>query len=657
MSSYSKPFGVAFFSSLISIPALAGGLGLSGSWTPKYSNLMSYLPMEGSFADAVGSHSGTGLNGAAFSSNSRIGIQTATLDGADDGISISSIDLGSQFSILLWAKIDGGTGTIQTLLTNSNGGASNGFRFFINSINTDDGRIKFETGNGSSSKKISSVSGAVKYGAWNHLAVTVNRATGKGTIYVNGVSVASGTLLQNFNTSAILSVGKTNSTQLFKGSIDDVAIFNVRLSATDIQTIYSQQLPDAASPSPSPSPFPSSSASPSPSPSPTPSPSPIVAANLCNGLITDKLDHPMTALAKPAVGTVVVDPQFGTNIRRISNAGGSNVIKPAYSTIPAWNADESHLILYHTGSTVQGGAGHHLYDGKTYQYIKPLDIDPRDIEQFYWHTSNPDLLMYVDSSNRLVRYHVSTGTQDIVKSFACSGTIDGGTDPMFTSWDSDLIGLRCGSQGFSYRISTNTESPRASIGNSLAPIATPSGTRMYVGTSPAQVRDLNMVTLRSLPVDGAEHSSLGRLSDGTDVLASVSFDGSYIGSLVASNLGSIAGSRVIVGPNTGYPYPPSGTHVSAISYKNPGWAAVSIVGDVRGQNLLDQEIVLANMNTGGSVCRIAHHRSYGGNGYQGYFAEPHAVISPSGTRVLYGSDWGGGTSVDSYVIELPSYQP
>jgi hypothetical protein len=32
------------------------------------------------------------------------------------------------------------------------------------------------------------------------------------------------------------------------------------------------------------------------------------------------------------------------------------------------------------------------------------------------------------------------------------------------------------------------------------------------------------------------------------------------------------------------------------------------------------------------------------------------VISPSGTRLLFGSDWGNGPTVDTYVVELPSYK-
>ena len=60
---------------------------------------------------------------------------------------------------------------------------------------------------------------------------------------------------------------------------------------------------------------------------------PVFAADLCQGLITDKLNHPMTALAKPGLLQTAIDPQFGTTIRRISNAGTNHVVKPMYSTM------------------------------------------------------------------------------------------------------------------------------------------------------------------------------------------------------------------------------------------------------------------------------------------------------------------------------------
>jgi hypothetical protein len=85
--------------------------------------------------------------------------------------------------------------------------------------------------------------------------------------------------------------------------------------------------------------------------------------------------------------------------------------------------------------------------------------------------------------------------------------------------------------------------------------------------------------------------------------------------------------------------------------------AVSVVGNVNGQTTLNSELLLADTNPGGKVCRVAHHRSWGKAGPRDYWAEPHVVVSPSGTRLLFGSDWGGGATVDAYVVELPGYQP
>lgn len=387
-------------------------------------------------------------------------------------------------------------------------------------------------------------------------------------------------------------------------------------------------------------------------------------ADPCMGLITDKANHAMTTLAKPAVGQTVMDPQFGTTIRRITdvaNSGGGQVLKPVYATVSAWNADESLLILYRTEGI---SSRHELYDGHTYQFIRALDeIDPADLEQIYWHTSDPDVLFYADRTDRtFVRDTVSTGQTQVLHTFSfCADDLHGGSDPMFTSWDSRMIGLRCGNQIFSYDIAQDTVGARVTLADSNAPQAAPSGERFFMnqGGGVGTVRDRDMVVLRTLDLDSAdEHATLGALGNGHDALVAVAFDdgpmGSGTGSVVLHDMVN-GSSRVIVGPSTGYPYPPGGTHLSAMGFGAPGWVAVSVVGDHDGNSVLDNEVVLVDINAGGRVCRVAHHRSWGGDGPQGYWAEPHVVLSPSATRVLFGSDWGGGNTVDTYVVELPAY--
>jgi hypothetical protein len=381
------------------------------------------------------------------------------------------------------------------------------------------------------------------------------------------------------------------------------------------------------------------------------------AADLCKGLVQDRAPHPMTPLARPALGQAVRDPQFGVRLRRITavSPGGATdaAVRPLYSTVSAWNADESRLLLYRVGG------GHQLYDGRTYAFIRALGIAPNDIEQVYWHTSDPDVFFF-PSGNRLVRYRVSTAAQETVRVFGfCNGPVSAGPDPMFTAWDSSALGLACGGRGFVYQLSTDTvRGLDAGVG--AAPQVAPGGALAWVG---GEVRDLDLRFLRRLDLGNPlEHAMLGRTAAGRDTFDTVAFDpgpaGSGVGSLVTFDLQS-GSARVVVGPATGYPYPPSGTHVSTLAYREPGWAFLSIVGDPTGQGVLDNELVLAHTG-GGPVCRLAHHRSWGRHNTRlqdSYWAEPHVVASPTGTRALYASDWGNGATVDAYVLELPGYQP
>jgi len=377
------------------------------------------------------------------------------------------------------------------------------------------------------------------------------------------------------------------------------------------------------------------------------------AADLCDGLVQDKAPHPMTPLAKPALLQTVTDPQFNTTIRRITNVG-SGVIKPVYSPTEAWSAAERYLLLY------QVGHGHKLYDGKTYAFIKDLKISPADLEQVYWDTTDPDIFYYVDGVT-LIRYHVATDRKEVYRRFDNCQTQVTADSHAWISWDARILGLQCVDNGtsFIYQIDTGKVLGSTTATPDLgAPSIAASGKLARWGTN---VVDDSMHVVGALDVDGQEHSSLGRLANGHDTYDAVQYDpgpnGTPEGTLVVYDM--VDGtSRVIVGQSTGYPYPPSGTHVSAEIYRNPGWVFVSIVGDTSGQGVLDQELLLVNTNPGHTVvCRIGHHRSWGKDGPNDYWGEPHVTGSPTGTRAVFASDWGGGPSVDTYVVELPSYRP
>ena len=422
------------------------------------------------------------------------------------------------------------------------------------------------------------------------------------------------------------------------------------------------------------------------------------SANLCEGFPTDKNQVVIPQLDKPGVLEPYTDPAFGARVTRITDSTPGGVIKPLYNTVQAWNADESRLILYHTGTE---DAGHHLYDGQSYRRIKKLDIVPADIEQVFWDATDADTFYYVSKVTPdygdLIRYSAESDEKQVIKTFddVCGGDYypAGGNDVQMMSLDGDVIGLRCKQatsdeprdKTFYYRISTDTISEVLPVGegtpyapwNALQPA--PSGERFFLNgdvlNEQLEVERTLDTTRRSNGSYKPEHAVLGQTSDGTDAFYSVIFnrtengcDGDAnggIGALTAYDM-ETGQCRVLIGQSNGYGYPVSSTHPSALSYKNPGWVAVSSVGGQSQTGLIgsDQEvplffseIYLANADPANpQVCRLAHHRSFGkgaSGDYAPYFGEPHPVISPSGTRILFGSDWYDSGSVDTYVIELP----
>lgn len=384
--------------------------------------------------------------------------------------------------------------------------------------------------------------------------------------------------------------------------------------------------------------------------------------DLSYGLVlNDTANHPMQAKSKPAYLDTIHDPSFGTVIRRITNAGAGNVIVPMYSTVQAWNSDETYMILYNKTT-----GDHILLNGKTYAPVRTLtDVSPIDIEQIFWDFNNPDAFYYPEKTTyNFIKYTVSTSTKQTIFNLdsvtACTGGFTLGNDVQMMSWDSDLVTFRCNNDTvYSYRISTQKVTTLAlNTINYVAPMPAPSGNLLYHRTS---VYDTNGVLHKTLNASSTEHNCLGKLSNGNDALFSVAFaqgpSGGCLGDIIAHDLDS-GYCYDIISQAKGYNYTQSGVHISSLAHKNTegGWIAASMMGyNKDGQSLLDQELVIAKAEEGNvKVCRIGHHRSDADD--WSYWGEPHAVISPTGTRVLFASDWSGtddGHSIDCYVVELP----
>ena len=450
---------------------------------------------------------------------------------------------------------------------------------------------------------------------------------------------------------------------------------------------------------------------------------PVFAQDWCEGMVTDKESRVVPRLAKPSAGQSYTDPSFGTQVTRVTNAPTGTAHRTLYNTIQPWNADESLLLLYHTGDE---NAGHHLYDGQTYRYIRQLEFSAADIEGMYWDESDSSKLYFVQKRptndalfGKLVRYDVNTRTRSMVADLdpVCGSPASrngkiarGGND--IQGLAGNLIGLRCVNNevnGNTSDVTFHVNVRTGKIGQRLVIDPTrPQGSNTF-GMRPDvalstlhsgrrvvvqdNVFDLNMNFLYRIDssldryrasngtqysVPKLEHSTIGRMPSGHDAIFSPRFNPQELGcendsdfgrgAIVAHDLQSDS-CRVMVGRSTGWGYPLRGVHLSSVSSQNPGWVTMTSIGysnldylrNGRPAPLLFSELSLTHADPDNpTTCRLAHTRTMGksasrGGSYRGaYFGEPHAVMSPSGSRILFNSDWYDSGSVDTYAVQLQS---
>ena len=110
-------------------------------------------------------------------------------------------------------------------------------------------------------------------------------------------------------------------------------------------------------------------------------------------------------------------------------------------------------------------------------------------------------------------------------------------------------------------------------------------------------------------------------------------------------------------------------HISCRNLQRNGWCFVSTYdGEGRladGQQdwlPFEDEIFALKLDGSGQVQRLAHHRSKRftpqtpDSDNSVYFAEPHASVSPSGSRVVFGSNWRQNVSredaLDTYIVDF-----
>ncbi|MEM6393539.1 MAG: LamG-like jellyroll fold domain-containing protein [Planctomycetota bacterium] len=208
--------------------------------TANPATLQHHFTFEGTNDDQVGGVDASYRNGAALSFNSKVGSQALALDGNNDHVITNDpLAEGDQFTIAAWVYVNPSESNIQGILSNMNGGGS-GYLFHVNSWNTTDRRLVFETRNSSGTlDRARTNTNAVVLGQWNHLAAVVDRSIGAVQLYVNGVNqTADSTVRDDFKVNAAAKIGsKGDGSFALGGRIDDLRIYDGLLSTPELAAL------------------------------------------------------------------------------------------------------------------------------------------------------------------------------------------------------------------------------------------------------------------------------------------------------------------------------------------------------------------------------------------------------------------------------------
>lgn len=226
---------------ILEAEALAGQLAPAAA-APAAIPPLAHWKFNGDGSDASGNgRTATLQGGAAFTATSHQGGPAVALNGMGAYVDAGAIEVGDTFTLCAWFFLSAPLkNSINTLFSTAEAGAAtNGFKLFVNSWNTQDLRLSFETGNGSSGSMLQTEPSAVTVGQWHHVAVGVDRAHAAATLYLNGTPVpASGTVRNDFATHRLLHLGRfVDGYFHLQGEMADVRLYNQLLLPTDLAAL------------------------------------------------------------------------------------------------------------------------------------------------------------------------------------------------------------------------------------------------------------------------------------------------------------------------------------------------------------------------------------------------------------------------------------
>jgi len=191
-----------------------------------------------------------GTNWRGYASDGRA-IFVGTFDGTDDRVelgTLSTLNSTSAFSLTMWVKSSTTDSSTRTLWSSGSDTFYNALWFYRDGAG---GTFDITLGKGGSAyagiRYTISSQGEIFNGSWRHLGVVYNGSSI--VLYLDGSTATTTTIGTTVPTSTVSTTGnnahiasRNDDSRYLIGSLDDVAIFNTALSASQVSDIYSSDI-------------------------------------------------------------------------------------------------------------------------------------------------------------------------------------------------------------------------------------------------------------------------------------------------------------------------------------------------------------------------------------------------------------------------------
>lgn len=368
------------------------------------------------------------------------------------------------------------------------------------------------------------------------------------------------------------------------------------------------------------------------------------------------------------VGTPFMDPVFDTSLRRVSNTSDSGGFETqTYSQLQAFSSDNAYILL-------SGSNGYVIRRLSDLSLVAGLDTSEWNAPR--WHPVMSHTLVHFDSNAdttiRLQFTDVDTFTTTTVFTFPSQYNyilVNQSFDEISEDgrWLAGMV-IRNDRKRviFALDVQNGVLTVELPISDLYAGDCQPDPEwgevePDWVGVSPLgrylvvqwkrdgitrcsgmETFDLQTGNFVGRVYDGHQHGDLGIDSDGTtEFFMTFEMSSTFDNNRPAIGMRELPGTPTVSQPS--YLQVLDWGNAGHISCRGPnGVGLISCNGwNVNGWNPFERELFL--QYTDGSVLRLAHHRSSS----CGYWVQPRASISRDGRYIVFTSDWGQETGMNS----------